>query len=138
MKNKVIGIIIGIICGIIMFVSIINLLYIYVDITDTASRGKIYVWIGILIQIIIIILIIAICLNYKKWKKSLIITIISISIFSFIIPIREEEKLIVINDTNPLGFYGGGITTSEKYKIYFNIYGVPLFHKSTGETQEIS
>ena len=135
MKDKVIGIIIGIISGIIVFVSIINLLFLYLDINE--SEEKIYVWIGFSIQIITIILMIAICLNYKKWKKSVIITIILISILSFIIPIRKEEKWIVINDTNPPGFYGGGFTTSEKYEIYFNIYGISLFKKSTGEIQNM-
>ena len=77
------------------------------------------------------------CLNYKKWKKSLIITIIFISILSFIIPIRKGESWIVINDTNPPGFFGGGFTTSEKYEIYYNVYGVPIFQKSAGETQTI-
>lgn len=137
MKDKAIGIIIGIISGIIIFASIINLLFLYLDISDTTSTGKIYVWIGLLIQIIIIILMIAICLNYKKWKKSIIITIIFISILSFIIPIRKEEKWRVIEDTNLPGFFVVGSTISEKYKIYYNIYGLPIFQKSTGETQEV-
>ena len=57
-------------------------------------------------------------------KRILVVEIIAILILilSFIIPIRKEEKWIVVEDTNPTGFFGGGFTTSEKYEIYYNIY----------------
>lgn len=73
----------------------------------------------------------------KKKKKKIIITIIILLLLSFIIPIKKEENWKVIKDTNPHGFYGGGFTTSEKYEIYYNIYGLPIFQKSRGETQII-
>lgn len=60
------------------------------------------------------------------------------SFYTDIIPIRKEEQWVVINDTNPPGFFGGGITTSEKFEVYFNIYGVSVFRKSTGEIQNIA
>lgn len=57
----------------------------------------------------------------------------------FIIPIRKEEEWKVINDTNPIGFctFGGGFTTSEKYEVYYNIYGWRIFKNPTVETQKM-
>lgn len=92
------------------------------------------------IQIITIILTIVTSLNYKKWKRGIVITIISILILSFIIPIRKEEEWKIINDTKPpIGFcaFGGGFTTSEKYKVYYNIYGRRVFEESTGKIQKL-
>lgn len=133
MKDKAIGIIIEIISGIIILVSIINLLFLYAGINNTTSSEKLYAWIGLLIQIIIIILMIAIWLNYKKWNKSLIIPIILISVLSFIIPVRKEEGWMTIYDPNPPGFYGAGSATLEKYEVYYNIYGFPIKRNATGE-----
>ncbi len=137
MKDKIIGIVIGIIFGFIIWVSIINLLGLYVDID---SKQETSIWISFFIQIITIILTIVTSLNYKKWKRGIVITIISILILSFIIPIRKEEEWKIINDTKPpIGFcaFGGGFTTSEKYKVYYNIYGRRVFEESTGKIQKL-
>lgn len=138
MKDKIIGIVIGIISGFIIFASIINLFGLYVDI-DSKQETSIWIWISFFTQIITIILTIVTSLNYKKWKRGIVITIISILILSFIIPIRKEEEWKVINDTNPIGFctFGGGFTTSEKYEVYYNIYGRRVFEESTGKIQKL-
>lgn len=73
----------------------------------------------------------------KRKKVIIILVLIFIAILSFIIPIRKEEKWKVIKDTNPTGFYGGGFTTSERYEYYYNIYGLPIMRKPTGEIQTI-
>ncbi len=72
-------------------------------------------------------------------KKSIVIIaiLVGIAILSFIIPIRKEEQWRVISNGNPSGFFGQGTTTSEKYKIYYNIFGIPIIQKATGETQSI-
>lgn len=72
-----------------------------------------------------------------KKRTIIFLVLILIVILSFIIPIRKEEKWKVIKNTNPDGFFGGGFTTSEKYEYYYNIYGLPIMRKATGEIQEI-
>ena len=68
-------------------------------------------------------------------KKENIIAILLLAcvILSFVVPIKTEEEWITIEDPNPPGFFGAGAVISEKYKIYYNIYGLGIIRLATGE-----
>jgi len=137
MKDKVIGIIIGLISGIIIFISIINMFLLYFGIIDYfVFVEKIFAWIGIVAHKIIIVAIISTMLFYTKWKKSITIIILSISILSFIIPIRKVEEWKNINNNPGIGLFPvAGIDKLEKYEMYYNIYDFTIKEKATGEIE---
>ena len=108
MKNKskvtIIGILLGLISGVTVFILIMNLLILYIR-----ERG---LWINYFMTIFAIILIFLICINYKKWKKSIVIILTVILLLSFIIPVRKSSEREIINDTNPPGMV--------RSRIYYN------------------
>ena len=131
MKDKIIGIIIGVISGFLIFKSMLNMILETLILFE--GRKEIYILIALTLHIIDIILIILVCINYKKWRKGIEIAIIVISILSFIVPVRKEEEWRNIEE-HPQTFFGSGMgDTFEKYEMYYNIYSTIIKENATGE-----
>lgn len=71
-------------------------------------------------------------------KKQIIIILLVIVILSFAVPVRKDYEWVVIENPNPLGFFGQGPTIVEKYEVYYNIYGIPIFRLTTGERNGVA
>lgn len=65
-------------------------------------------------------------------KKKIVIVAVIITLLSFFVPIKMEEEWKVRKDDNSDDLFR--VTIFEKYKIYYNMYNIPVFQKLTGET----
>ncbi len=125
-KNKIIEIILGVILGIIMFMSIVSALRLYIRIFGSHEFG-VGIRIAFALQILNIVLIIITVIKYNKWKKALVIAVMCISllvVYSTKIPVRSQIEIEYI-DRNPTTIYNIK-AVEEKVEVKYNIYNFKI------------